>query len=329
MVERPGTSEHPVHGRDARGVPSRYIRVEGSFVVEQLAHVRHQRHVPVRHLGSPRGAAVRAVAATRHAGGIDGDAVVHRGLQRITCPKSVALGVHTERGSSPGPLYLPAPHATHQLRQHALVLQAGPGTTKRSAARPSCRSHPFDITGEPGVGAREHPRRVRVVGEGPARNVPVEAGGALKHTLRVVTCDISHWLMSTLNCDLPWNRKLMSVTRETSQWGMVASHSRSPTHASTAALSSALVVTSGMHTAFCQYPVGARRHALQHVPGVARGDAGRAAHEGVGAGADGAVEGRIGRVARVVLARPPATGEGVVVAAREPRLPCVCRTKDI
>ena len=55
--------------------------------------------------------------------------------------------------------------------------------------------------------------------------------------------------MSTLNCDLPWNRKLMSVTWETSQWGMVSSHSRSPTHASTAALSSALVVTSGMHTA--------------------------------------------------------------------------------
>ena len=65
----------------------------------------------------------------------------------------------------------------------------------------------------------------------------------------VVTCDISHWLMSTLNCVLPWNRKLMSVTWETSQWGMVISHIRSPTHASTAALSSALVATSGMHTA--------------------------------------------------------------------------------
>ena len=64
-----------------------------------------------------------------------------------------------------------------------------------------------------------------------------------------VTCDISHWLMSTLNCDLPSNKKLMSVTCETSQWGMVSSHSRSPTHASTAALSSALVVTSRVHTA--------------------------------------------------------------------------------
>ena len=63
------------------------------------------------------------------------------------------------------------------------------------------------------------------------------------------TCDISHWLMSTLNCDLPSNKKLMSVTWETSQWGMVSSHSRSPTHASTAALSSALVVTSRVQTA--------------------------------------------------------------------------------
>jgi hypothetical protein len=67
--------------------------------------------------------------------------------------------------------------------------------------------------------------------------------------LESVTCDISHWLMSTLNCVLPWNRKLMFVTCETSQWGMVSSQNRSPTHASTAALSSALVVTSGRHTA--------------------------------------------------------------------------------
>ena len=55
--------------------------------------------------------------------------------------------------------------------------------------------------------------------------------------------------MFTLNCDLPWNRKLMSVTRDTSQWDMVPSQNRSPTHASTAALSSALVVTSRVHTA--------------------------------------------------------------------------------
>ena len=72
--------------------------------------------------------------------------------------------------------------------------------------------------------------------------------------LESVTCDISHWLMSTLNCVLPWNRKLMSVTCETSQWGMVSSQNRSPTHASTAALSSALVVTSGMHTASVSTP---------------------------------------------------------------------------
>ena len=96
LVER-RHSEHPVHGRDARGVPSRYIRVEGSFDVEQLAHARHQRHVPVRHLDRPRGAAVRAVAATRHAGGIDGEAVVHRGLQRGAVGKR-APGVDTECG---------------------------------------------------------------------------------------------------------------------------------------------------------------------------------------------------------------------------------------
>ena len=80
---------------------------------------------------------------------------------------------------------------------------------------------------------------------------------------------------------------------------------------------------------FCQYPVGARRHALQYVVGATRGDAGRAAHEGIGAVADGAVDGRKGRVARVVDARPPAIGEGVGTAARKPGIPCVCRIKYI
>ena len=64
-----------------------------------------------------------------------------------------------------------------------------------------------------------------------------------------VTCDTFHWLMSTLKSVLPSNKKLMSVTRDTSQWGMVSSHSLSPTHESTAALSSAPVVTSRVHTA--------------------------------------------------------------------------------
>mmetsp|Transcript_7271 Transcript_7271/g.32023 ORF Transcript_7271/g.32023 Transcript_7271/m.32023 type:complete len:207 (+) Transcript_7271:635-1255(+) len=61
---------------------------------------------------------------------------------------------------------------------------------------------------------------------------------------------------------------------------------------------------------------------------MARRHARRAAHQRVGAVAHAAAGfGRRGRVARVVLARPPATGEGTVGAAREPRLPCVCRTK--
>ena len=68
----------------------------------------------------------------------------------------------------------------------------------------------------------------------------------------------------------------------------------------------------GTHS-LCQYPVGARCHALSTYPGSHVGDAGRAAHEGVGAVADGAVDGRIGRVARVVDARPPAAGEGVAL----------------
>ena len=105
----------------------------------------------------------------------------------------------------------------------------------------------------------------------------------------------------------------MSVTRETSQWGMVISHSRSPTHASTAALSSALVVTSGMHTASVSTRsvhdvTPSSTYPVSHV-----GTQDVAAHEGIGAVADGAVEGRQGRVARVVVARPPATGEGVSV----------------
>ena len=69
MVERPGISEHPVHVRDPRGVPPRYVRVELRLAVEQLPHARHRRHVPVRHLGRPGGAAVhRQSGAARHAG---------------------------------------------------------------------------------------------------------------------------------------------------------------------------------------------------------------------------------------------------------------------
>ena len=104
LVERLGTSEHPVHGRDARGVPSRYIRVEGYFVEEQAGHVRHQRHVPVRHLCRSRGAAVRAVIATRHAAGGDGEAAGHSSVQRGSvgkrAPGVAGCGI-ISRGSGP------------------------------------------------------------------------------------------------------------------------------------------------------------------------------------------------------------------------------------
>ena len=170
LVERPGTSEHPVHGRDARGVPSRYIRVEGSFVVEQAAHARHQRHVPVGHLDSPRGAAVRAVAATRHAGGIDGEAVVHRGLQRITCPQIRRTRCRHRVRVVARAVVLASPACNAPARQHALVLQAEAWIrTKRRRPVRRVGAIRSRCAGEPGVGAREHPRRVRVVGEGPAR----------------------------------------------------------------------------------------------------------------------------------------------------------------
>ena len=151
----------------------------------------------------------------------------------------------------------------------------------------------------------------------------------MEHARASVTCDISHWLMSTLNCVLPWNRKLMSVTRDTSQWGMVISHSRSPTHASTAALSSALVVTSGTQTATS---VSAR--SVHDVTPLSTYPASHSGTQDVPLTRVSVQvptppsSGRIGRVARVVLARPPAAGEGAV-AARKPGMPCGCRIKHI
>ena len=144
-----------------------------------------------------------------------------------------------------------------------------------------------------------------------------------------VTCDISHWLMSTLNCDLPWNRKLMSVTLRDVPVG----HGQLAQPIADARVHRRLELgpggdVQGTHS-FCQYPVGARRHALQYVVGATRGDAGRAAHEGVGAGADGAVEGRQGtRRTRCPCASTRDRG-GCRTAARKPGIPCVCRRKYI
>jgi len=180
LIERVGIVEHPVHARDRADVPSRYIRVEGCFDLEQLAHARHQRHVPVGHLDRSRGAAVRAMVATRHAGGIDAEAVVHRGLQRSTVGKR-APGVAGCGIISGGVGPAAGAGRAHSVLD-AFVLEASgqDPITGRSIRR----VEPVAASGErePGVCAREHPRRVGVVGEGPTRNVPVEAGGALKHT---------------------------------------------------------------------------------------------------------------------------------------------------
>ena len=145
---------------------------------------------------------------------------------------------------------MPAPHATHQPDSTRSFSKQRPDTDQ-ALGGPS-------VVSEPSVrDARESqvsaPVNIPVVFAPDVRIQPLIAWEKLEAPWNMprasVTCDISHWLMSTLNCDLPSNKKLMSVTWETSQWGMVSSHSRSPTHASTAALSSALVVTSGMHTA--------------------------------------------------------------------------------
>ena len=153
-------------------------------------------------------------------------------------------------GSSPGALYSPAPHATHHsdwtcslMKQRPDATQAvgGPSVVADPSARDTRESQvsaPVNIPVVFDPDARVHPLMSWWKLEAPS-NIPAA----------VVTCNISHWLMSTLNFDLPWNRKLMSVTCDTSQWGMVSSHSLSPTHASTTAFSSALVVTFRVHTA--------------------------------------------------------------------------------
>ena len=72
-------------------VPPRYVRVELGLVSEQQGHTLHLRHVPERHLvATSRTASRRArivpvwVRSTaRLAGGVDGEAFVHRDLQLV------------------------------------------------------------------------------------------------------------------------------------------------------------------------------------------------------------------------------------------------------
>ena len=124
-------------------------------------------------------------------------------------------------GSSPGPLYLPAPHATHHpdwtcsfIKQSSDATQAagGPSVVSEPSARDTRESQvsaPANISAVSAPDARVHPLMSWWKLEAPS-NMPLES----------VTCDISHWLMSTLNCVLPWNRKLMLVTSDTSQSGI-------------------------------------------------------------------------------------------------------------
>ena len=122
--------------------------------------------------------------------------VISRATQLSTAVFSAARSgnAHTVStpgaGSSPAALVPPpvqgahSPFSTRSFSRHGLNTHAPGG--------PSVGIEPIRarLYGEPGVGAREHPRRVRVVGEGPTREVPVEAGGALKHTRR--GCHLRH-----------------------------------------------------------------------------------------------------------------------------------------
>ena len=245
-------------------------------------------------------------------------------------------------GSSPAALVPPPVQGAHHSDLDALVLEAR--VEDPSAGGPSVVSRVVrEDTREPGVGAREHPRRVALS----AKVQPVMSCRKLEAPSNIprasITCDISHWPMFWSKRAAPWNIPCTFVTCDTSHWHVHVegcleqeAHVRHARARPSGAWSlAAPIADARVHRrlelgpggdvrdahSLRQHPVGARRHALQHVPGVALRDAGRAAHEGVGAVADGAVDGRIGRVARVVDARPPA-GERVVVAAREPRLPC-------
>ena len=313
--------------RDRADVPSRYIRVEGCFDLEQLAHARHQRHVPVRHLGSPRGSAVRAVTATRHAGGIDAEAVVHRGLQRSTVGKR-APGVDTECGIISGGSGPAAGAGRAQSVLDAFVLEARVEypRTRWTVRRVQCVVSRG--TREPGVGAREHPRRVGVVGEGPLVDVLQKARSAHEQIVRsrnLRHVPIRH--VHASNGAAPPHRRV----------GMPAQPVRGAApvprrHSIQARVHGGLELGAvgklpNAQSHLCQHTVGARCHAPQHVPGVALRDAGRAAHEGVGAVADGAVDGRKDASHALSLRVHPRSGRVLSTAAREPGIPCGCRIK--
>ena len=164
---------------------------------------------------------------------------------------------------------------------------------------------------QPRVGAREHLGRVSVVGEGPASDVLEKARSSGKeivrirnlrhvpirhvHASRAAASSLGQFRVPTLRipgaAPLPRRHSIQARVHGRLQLGAI--RKRPIAHS------------------LRQHPVGARRHAVQHVPGIARGDAGRAAHEGVGAVADTAKVGWCGRVARVVLAHE--RGESVSV----------------
>jgi len=159
-------------------------------------------------------------------------------------------------------------------------------------------------TGQPGVGARKHSRRDHVVGKGPARDVLVEARSSGEQILRVH--NLRHVPVRHIRASqsaAPPHRRLIVPAPGIRGATLLPRRHRIQTRLHRRLQLGAIRDRPNARRLFRQHPVGARRHALQHVPGVALGDAGRAAHEGVGAVADVAVEGRVGRVARIVLSR--------------------------
>mmetsp|Transcript_12634 Transcript_12634/g.53334 ORF Transcript_12634/g.53334 Transcript_12634/m.53334 type:complete len:213 (+) Transcript_12634:264-902(+) len=206
--------------------------------------------------------------------------------------------------------------------------------------------------GKPGVGAREHPRRFRSRRQSPACDALAKAGGAVEHTLRIrhlrhlpltdILVEPGGAVEHTLRIRHLRHLPLTDVHVETRLALEQKAHVRHTRHVPVGHGQLAQPIADARVNCYLElgpggdvqgtqglskHPASTRRHALQHVAGVALGDAGRAAREGVGAGADVAVEGRKGRIARVVPARPPAIGKGVTATALEPRIPCVCRTK--
>jgi len=158
---------------------------------------------------------------------------------------------------------------------------------------------------QPHVCTREHARRVGVLWECPSPDVLVEARIAGEQLARI--CHQRHVPIRHVrapNGAAPPHRRVGVPAQPVGGAAQLPRRHRIQAQVHGRLQLGAIGKLPLARSLLCQHTVGTRRHALQHVPGVALWDAGRAAHEGVGAVADVAVEGRGGRVARVVLAHP-------------------------